>query len=107
MGSSSIKRMDVPDAVGTVSTPNTFLDGQNPAYAIEPGGDSDRFEITDGNQLIMVSAAADRTIYTVTTAATGDSVFEDVDNRRTIQVTLVGGFPRCLVGPGPSGRPEG
>ena len=57
-----------------------------------PGGDSDRFEITDGNQLIMVSAAADRTTYTVTIAATGYSVFEDGNNRRTVEVVL-GGAP--------------
>ena len=38
----------------------------------------------------MVSAAADRTTYTVTIAATGGSVFEDGNSRRTIQVTLIG-----------------
>ena len=63
---------------------------QGPAYRIEPSGDSDRFTIVDGNQLSMVSAAADRTTYAATIAATGDSVFEDGNNRLTIQVTLVG-----------------
>jgi hypothetical protein len=56
---------------------------------IGPGGDSDRFAITDGNQLHMISAAADQTTYTVIIAAAGDSIFEDGNNRRAIQVTLV------------------
>ena len=54
------------------------------------GGDSDRFEITDRNHLNMVSAAADRATYTVTIAATGDAVFEDGNNRRTVEVVLGG-----------------
>ena len=62
--SSSVDRKDIPGMVGTISARNPFLDGQNPTYQIEQGGDSDRFEITDGNHLIMVSAAADRaTLY--------------------------------------------
>ncbi|MBI1657259.1 MAG: DUF285 domain-containing protein, partial [Thaumarchaeota archaeon] len=87
--SASIDRADVPGAVGTISAQNHFLDGQNPTYRIEHGGDSDRFEIADGNILRMVSTAADRTTYTVTITAAGDVVFEDGNNRRTIQVTLM------------------
>ena len=86
----SIDRVDVPGVVGTITAQNAYLDGQNPTYAIVPGGDSDRFEITGGNHLNMVSAAADRTTYTVTISATGDSVFEDGSNLQDIQVTLVG-----------------
>ena len=63
---------------------------ENPTYAIEPGGDSHRFTIVEGNILNMVSVAADRTTYEVTIAATGDLVFEDGNNRRTIEVTLMG-----------------
>ena len=85
----SIDRADVPGAVGTISAQNHFLDGQNPTYRIEPGGDSDRFVIIDGNQLSMISAATDQTTYAVTIIATGDSVFENGNNRRTIQVTLM------------------
>ena len=88
--SAFIDRADIPGAVGTISTQNSFLDNQNATYRIEPGGDSDRFAITDGNILRMVSADADRTIYEVTITAAGDSVFGDGNNRRTIQVTLVG-----------------
>ncbi|MYB30077.1 MAG: BspA family leucine-rich repeat surface protein, partial [Cenarchaeum sp. SB0663_bin_5] len=84
----SIDRADVPGAVGIISTTNPFLDGQNPIYRIELGGDSDRFTITDGNQLSMVSVAADRTTYAVTITATGDPVFGDGNNRRTVEVTL-------------------
>ena len=58
---------------------------------IEPGGDSDRFTIVDGNRLSMVSVAADRTTYTVTISAAGDTVFEDGNNRRTRR----GGFGWC------------
>ena len=86
----SIDRTDVPGVVGTISAQNSFLDGQNPTYHIELGGDSDRFIITDGNQLSMVSAAADQTTYTVTITATGNSVFEDGNNRRVVEVTLAG-----------------
>ncbi|MYB29801.1 MAG: BspA family leucine-rich repeat surface protein, partial [Cenarchaeum sp. SB0663_bin_5] len=88
--SASIDRADVPGAVGTVSAQNAFLDGQNTTYRIEPGGDSDRFVIIDGNQLSMVSVDADQTTYIITITATGDSAFGNGDNRRTITVTLVG-----------------
>ena len=87
----SIDRADVPGVVGTISARNAYLDGQNPVYMIEPGGDSDRFEITDGNLLSMISADADRTTYTVTITATGYSVFEDGNNRQDVQVNLKDG----------------
>jgi surface protein len=90
INSTSIDRADVPGVVGTISAQNSYLDKQNPTYAIEPGGDSDRFTIIDGNQLIMVLAAADQTTYTVTIAATRGAVFEDGNNRRTVEVSLVG-----------------
>ena len=86
--STSIDRADIPGVVGTISARNAFLEGQNPTYWIEPGGDSDRFAITDGNQLYMISAAADQKSYPVTIAAAGDSVFEDGNNRWTVEITL-------------------
>ncbi len=85
-----IDRSDVPGAVGDISALNSILDRQNPTYLIEPGDDSHRFAITDGSRLSMVSATANQTTYTVTITASGDSVFGDGNNRRTIQVTLVG-----------------
>ena len=86
--SAPIDRADVPGVVGTISALNPFLDGQNPTYLVEPGGDSHRFTIVDGNILSIISAAADQTTYEVTISATGDSVFEDGNNRRTVQVIL-------------------
>ena len=88
LDNTSIDRADVPGMVGTISAQNPSLDRHNPTYLIVPGGDSDRFEITDGNHLGMVSAATDRTTYTVTISATGDSVFEDGNNQRDIQIIL-------------------
>ena len=87
----SIKRADVPGMAGTISAQNAYLDGHNPIYTIIPGGDSDRFEITDGNRLIMVSAATDQESYTITIMATGDLVFEDGNNRQDIQIILKDG----------------
>ena len=89
IGNASIDRAHVPGVVGIISAANPFLDGQNPTYRIVSGGDSDRFAIADSNRLVMASAAADRTTYAVTIAASGDSVFGDGNNRRTIQVTLL------------------
>ena len=89
IGSMSINRTDVPGVVGTISAQNSFLDGQNPTYRIEPGGDSDRFVITDGSRLSMISAAADQALYTVTITASGDSIFGNDNSRRTVEVTLV------------------
>ena len=57
----SIDRADVPGVVGTISAQNPFLDGQYPTYHIEPGGDSNRFEIADGNQLVMTYVLVART----------------------------------------------
>jgi surface protein len=91
INNTSIKRADVPGVVGTISAQNAYLDRQNPTYTIVPGGDSDRFEITDGNQLIMLSAAANQESYTVTIVTTGDSVFEDGNNRQEIQIILKDG----------------
>ena len=83
-----IEKADVPGVVGTIYARNTYLDGQNPTYMIESGGDSHRFAIVDGNLLSMVSTAADQTTYIVTIAATGGSVFEDGNNRQNIQVIV-------------------
>ena len=84
----SIHRADVPGVVGTISAQNPFLNGQSPTYMIETGGDSDRFTITDGNRLNMISAATDQTSYVITITATGDSVFGDGNSRWTVEVTL-------------------
>ncbi len=107
-----IDRSDVPGTVGDISALNSILDRQNPIYLIGPGDDSHRFTITDSNRLSMVSATANQTTYMVTITASGDSVFGDGNNRRTIQVTLVGepsdslldaGQPSLIIsGPSPT-----
>ena len=92
--SASIDRADVPGVVGTISALNPFLDGQNPTYVIEPGGDSDLFAITDGNHPKDGLGGRRPGDYTRSpSSAAGDSVFEDGNNRRTIQVTLEGALP--------------
>ena len=83
----SIEMADVPGIVGTISAQNAYLDGHNPTYTIIPGGDSDRFEITDGNKLIMVSAAPDQESYTITITVTG-RVFQDSNHQKDIQIVL-------------------
>ena len=88
--SASIDRADIPGVVGTISAGTPTWTGRIPPILIVPGGDSDRFTIVDGNHLSMVSADADRTTYTVTIAATGYSVFENGNNRRTVEVVLGG-----------------
>ena len=89
----SIERADVPGIVGTISAQNAYLDGHNPTYTIIPGGDSDRFEITDGNKLIMVSAAPDQESYTITIAAAPpNSNYEHGNNQKDIQIVLKDGL---------------
>ena len=87
LNNTSIDRADIPGVVGAISAQNSFLDKQNPAYVIVSGGDSDRFEITDGNKLIMVSAAPDQESYTITITATG-SIYENGNNQKDIQIIL-------------------
>ena len=89
LDSVSINMSDVPGAVGIISAQNVFWDGQESTYRIVSGGDSDRFTITDGNRLNMISATPDHTSYVVTIAAAGDRVFGDGSNQRTVEVTLV------------------
>ena len=105
INNTSIERANIPGTVGTISAQNAYLDGQNPTYAIIPGGDSDRFKITDGNQLIMVSAAADQELYTVIISATGDLVFENGNNWQDIQVTLKDGSRDFPLPPTSHGHP--
>ena len=44
----SIAAADVPGIVGTISAQNAFLDGQDPAYGIGAGADSEHFVIAGG-----------------------------------------------------------
>ena len=60
--------------IGTIAAQNSFLDGQNPIYGIEPGGDSDHFEI-DGTALKLRTTAQNSLAggsYTITITSTGE-----------------------------------
>ena len=85
----NIARTDVPGVVGSLSAQSQTLDTHNPMYGIGGGGDSDRFEITGGNELKMISAEATPS-YTVNVTASGHFVFESGNNWRTFEVTVTG-----------------
>ena len=76
---------DAPGIVGSISARNLFLDGQNPAYGIGAGGDSDSFAM-DGSNLVLKVTPTKRT-YTVTVTSTGDF---GTDNSRTIDIEISG-----------------
>ena len=61
---------DAPGVVGGMSAQNPFLDGQNPAYGIGLGGDSDSFGL-NGSSLVLKAVPAKRT-YAVNVTSTGD-----------------------------------
>ena len=76
---------DAPGIVGNISTQNSFLDGQNPAYGIGSGGDSYSFEL-NGSSLVLKAAPAKRT-YTVNMTSTGDF---GTGNSKMIEITVSG-----------------
>ena len=82
-----IIRSDIPGIVGEISAQNTYLDDHNPVYEIGSGGDSNRFEIVNGNMLNMTSAAA-KSAYRVTVTASDGTVFEDGNNSHTLNVEV-------------------
>ena len=82
-----IVRSDIPGIVGEISAQNTYLDDHNPVYEIGSGGDSNRFEIVNGNMLNMTSAAA-KSAYRVTVTASDGTVFEDGNNSHTLNVEV-------------------
>ena len=85
-----IARMDVPGVVGSISTQNSWLvDHHAPMYGIGTGGDSNRFEIVNGNQINMTSVEA-KSAYKVNVTASGTNVFEDGNNWRTLDITVSG-----------------
>ena len=88
LSSTTINAADIPGVVGRISAQNAYLDGQNPTYDIGTGGDSNLFEISDGNLLNMTSSVDGRTTYTANVTASGGSVFESGNNWRTVEVTL-------------------
>ena len=75
---------DATRIVGSISAQNSFLDGQNPAYGMGSGGDSDIFEM-DGASLTLKDAPA-KSSYTVTVTSTGGF---GSDNSRTFEITIL------------------
>ncbi len=55
---------DPTGIVGSISAQNQFLDGQNPAYRIGSGDDSDSFEIS-GTDLVLKAGVAKKAVYSV------------------------------------------
>ena len=73
--------------IGTITAQNSFLDGQNPIYGIEPGGDSDHFEI-DGTALKLRATAQNSLAggsYTITITSTGEF---GTGNSRTYEIVV-------------------
>ena len=86
--SMSIVQTAVPGVVGSISAQNTALDSHNPVYNIVPGSDSTLFAIVNGNQLNMISVDTESD-YTVNVTASEGTVFEDGNNWRVLEVTVL------------------
>ncbi len=56
--------------VTTITAQNPFLDGQNPAYSVAPGGDGDLFEVC-GNVLMSASPEYSKHSYDITIVSDG------------------------------------
>ena len=70
LGNTSIDYDEAPGVVGRITSQNSFLDRQNPAYRIGAGGDSDSFEM-QGDRLRLKTIPT-KSLYNVTVTATGD-----------------------------------
>ena len=82
----SIARSYVPGVVGSISAQNMHLDSHTPVYNVT-GGDSNRFEIVNGNQINMTSVEA-KSAYKVNVTASGTNVFEDGNNWRLLEIEV-------------------
>ena len=87
--STEIERSAIPGVVGSISAQNRFLDGQNPAYSIASGSDSDHFEISGGNLLNMTSDDAGQDEYTITVVTSDPNLFGS-NNRQAVVITVTG-----------------
>ena len=77
--------------IGTISAQNSQLDGQNPAYGIGTGSDSDKFEISGDNLNVKAGENyAAKTAYTVNITSTG---FWGTNNHLLVGVTVTGTSP--------------
>ena len=85
----SIASADIPGVVAEISAQNSKLDEHAPTYRIVGNPDSEFFEIVGGNQLNMTSAGA-KSSYMVNVTASGLNVFEDGNNWRVLEITVIG-----------------
>ena len=77
--------------VTDITPQNDVLAGHNATYAIRTGGNSNLFEIVSGSDTLAFKAVpTSNGLHQVNVTATGDSVFEDDNNHRMIQVTVSG-----------------
>ena len=84
LNSTEIDAGDAPGIVGTISTQNQFLRGQNPTYGIGAGEDSGSFNVTGGSDLNM-TVTPDKSTYTVNITSTGSF---GTNNHRLVNVTV-------------------
>ena len=72
--------------VTTISAQNPYLSGQNSTYGVGSGGNSDLFEMR-GSTLAFRSTP-DVGSYTVKVTASGNSIFENGNNWRMLEITV-------------------
>ena len=89
LDSTAIDRTNIPGTVGQISSQNSALNNQGPAYDPVSNIDSARFVI-DSNLLKMTSITPAKATYMVNITATGPNVFESDNNWRAFEVTVNG-----------------
>ena len=72
--------------VTTISAQNPYLSGQNPIYRIGTGGNSDLFEMRGST--LAFRGTPDVGSYTVKVTASGNSIFENGNNWRMLEITV-------------------
>ena len=88
LNSTTIEHPDVPGVIGKISAQNRHLSGHSPSYNIVVVGDNSIFEIAGGN-LLNITSVVEKGTYTVNVAASGSRVFENGNNWRTVEVTVL------------------
>ena len=76
--------------VTDITPQNDALAGHNPEYDIGTGGNSTLFEIVSGSDTLALKAEPNSTgVYNANVTAAGSAVFEDGNNHRMMQVTVM------------------
>ena len=87
LNSTTIEHPDVPGVIGKISAQNRPLSEHSPSYDIVAGGNP-IFEITGGN-LLNITSVVEKGTYTVNVTASGPNVFENGNNWRMVEVTVL------------------